>query len=103
MIDLVRSYRARGHLWAHIDPLGYAPEPHAELELPHFGFTLWDLDRKFMSAGLAGSTSAAAPADPRHAARDLLRHIGAEYMHIPEPEIDAGCRSGWSGRRTPSR
>jgi len=100
VIQLIRSYRIRGHLLADLDPLGYDPRPHADLELSHYGFTLWDLDRKFIAGDLAGS-----PPGILMTLREILdilretysRKIGVEFMHIPEPEI-RGWLQGWMER-----
>ena len=39
-LQLIRSYRVRGHLEADLDPLGLKPIlPHAELDPKTYGFT----------------------------------------------------------------
>ena len=44
---LIRAYRIRGHLAAHLDPLGLEKrEPHPELEPASYGFKDSDQDRK---------------------------------------------------------
>src|SRR3979490_2975726 len=44
---LIRAYRARGHFYANLDPLGLSVEPDkAELDPASYGFTEADLDRK---------------------------------------------------------
>jgi len=88
VIQLIRAYRVRGHLAAHLDPLGTEPAPQPELELEQYGFTLWDLDRKFIAGGLAGETGMI----PLREILDVLRetycrHVGVEFYHIPEPEV----------------
>ena len=87
VVRLIRAYRVRGHLWADLDPLGYAPEPHDELELSTYGLSVWDLDRPFVAADLAGGSGMR----PLREILDTLRatycrHIGVEFLHIPEPE-----------------
>ncbi len=87
-IQLIRSYRVRGHLAAHLDPLGAEPAPQPELEPTEYGFTLWDLDRRFIAGGLAGETGLL----PLREILDILRetycrHVGVEFYHIPEPEV----------------
>jgi 2-oxoglutarate dehydrogenase E1 component len=87
VLQLIRSYRARGHLYADLDPLEYAPQRHEELELSHYGLTLWDLDRRFISGGLAGVSGMLPLREILDTLRETYcRHIGVEFMHIPEPE-----------------
>ncbi len=89
--SLVNMYRVRGHLIANLDPLGRRPpHTHPELDVQHYGLTIWDLDREFPSSGL-GSGVLGRKTMPL---RDILgvlrdaysRTIGVEYMHIQEPE-----------------
>ncbi|MFN8036975.1 MAG: multifunctional oxoglutarate decarboxylase/oxoglutarate dehydrogenase thiamine pyrophosphate-binding subunit/dihydrolipoyllysine-residue succinyltransferase subunit [Acidimicrobiia bacterium] len=88
--QLVNMYRLRGHLIADLDPLSRdEPKTHSELDLEHWGLTIWDLDREFPTDGLAGRRTMRL--------RDILgllrdayaRTIGVEYMHIQEPDEKA--------------
>ncbi len=87
VLQLIRAYRVRGHLRADLDPLGYDPQPHPELELSHYGLSIWDLDRPFIAGGLGGSTETL---ELRRILdileRSYCRHVGSEYMHIQETE-----------------
>jgi len=83
---LINMHRVRGHLIADLDPLA-ADEPHMhpELDPATYGLTIWDLDREFLTGGIAGR--------PRMRLGDILqilrdaycRTIGIEYMHISDP------------------
>ncbi len=82
---LIRVYRVRGHLIADLDPLA-ASEPHMENELDPatYGLTIWDLEREFLTNGLAG-TERMKLGEILHVLRDAYcRTIGIEYMHIQE-------------------
>jgi 2-oxoglutarate decarboxylase len=86
VLELIESYRTRGHLMADTDPLNYRQRRHPDLDVLSHGLTLWDLDREFATGGFAGNS--------RMKLRDVLgvlrdaycRTVGTEYMHISDPE-----------------
>ncbi len=86
VLELIRTYRVRGHLIAHVNPLSTDVPAHPELDPEHWGLTVWDLDREFYTGGLGGRD--------HMTLREILatlhgaycRAIGLEYMHIQEPE-----------------
>ena len=88
VIRLINMYRVRGHLLAELNPIGWEILHHPELDLSHYGLTVWDLDREFVTDGLPG------PGGRKQPLRQILdtlrdaycRTIGVEYMHISEPE-----------------
>jgi 2-oxoglutarate decarboxylase len=84
---LINMYRVRGHLIAHLDPLdAEPPELHPELDPLHYGLTIWDLPRHFVTDGLAGRDTATLD-EILHTLRDAYcRTLGVEYMHIQDPE-----------------
>ncbi|MEQ3550800.1 multifunctional oxoglutarate decarboxylase/oxoglutarate dehydrogenase thiamine pyrophosphate-binding subunit/dihydrolipoyllysine-residue succinyltransferase subunit [Pseudonocardia nematodicida] len=86
VLELIESFRTRGHLMADTDPLNYRQRRHPDLDVLSHGLTLWDLDREFAVGGFGGKT--------HMKLRDVLgllrnsycRTIGTEYMHIADPE-----------------
>jgi 2-oxoglutarate dehydrogenase E1 component len=86
VIELIDSYRTRGHLMADTDPLEYKQRRHPDLDVVSHGLTLWDLEREFATGGFGGK--------PLMKLRDILgvlrdsycRTVGIEYMHIQDPE-----------------
>jgi 2-oxoglutarate dehydrogenase E1 component len=95
VMQLIRSYRVRGHLVADINPLGRAHETHPELELSTYGLTLWDLDRHFITGGLAGHPGTLTLREILEVVRGTYtRHVGVEFMHMQEPEV-----RGWLQER----
>jgi 2-oxoglutarate dehydrogenase E1 component len=84
---LVNAHRVRGHLIADLDPLG-AEEPHLhpELDPTTYGLTIWDLDREFLTGGIAGRTRMKLDTILDVLRDAYCRTIGIEYMHIQEPE-----------------
>jgi 2-oxoglutarate dehydrogenase E1 component len=87
VMELINSYRVRGHLIADIDPLHAMPVLyHAELDIETYGLTIWDLDREFITGGLAGTAVA-----PLREILDILQRaycgkVGIEYRHIQSKE-----------------
>ena len=84
---VINIYRVRGHLIADLDPLGVKePKTHPELDPATYGLTIWDLDREFITEGLAGR-DVQRLADILGILRDAYcRTVGVEYMHIQEPD-----------------
>ncbi len=89
-LQLIRSYRVRGHLQATLDPLGlHEPEHHPELDPKTYGFTDADWDRPIYIHNVLGYETATL-----HEIVDLLQktycgNIGVEFMHIQDPEEKA--------------
>jgi len=86
VMELIDAYRTRGHLMADTDPLNYRQRRHPDLDVLSHGLTLWDLDREFAVGGFAGKQHMKLR-DVLGVLRDAYcRTIGAEYMHIADPE-----------------
>ncbi|MEY9844077.1 multifunctional oxoglutarate decarboxylase/oxoglutarate dehydrogenase thiamine pyrophosphate-binding subunit/dihydrolipoyllysine-residue succinyltransferase subunit [Streptacidiphilus sp. MAP5-3] len=86
VMELIHSFRVRGHLMADTDPLEYKQRKHPDLDVQAHDLTLWDLEREFAVGGFAGHTMMKL--------RDILgvlrdsycRTVGIEYMHIQDPK-----------------
>lgn len=86
VMELIHSYRVRGHLMADTDPLEYKQRKHPDLDVVEHGLTLWDLEREFAVGGFGGQKMMKL--------RDILgllrntycRTVGVEYMHIQDPK-----------------
>ncbi len=99
--QLINMYRVRGHLIADLDPLSqHAPKLHRELDPLSYGLTVFDLERQFVTDGLAGETEL-------HLGRILgilrdayCRTVGIEYMHIQDPEQKAWIQQHVEGAPT---
>jgi 2-oxoglutarate dehydrogenase E1 component len=83
---LMRSYRARGHLAARLDPLGLPRSPGPDLSLEAHGLSSADLDRPIFASWVGGGPGA-------QTVRDVVarmwstycRYIGVQFMHIDDP------------------
>jgi 2-oxoglutarate dehydrogenase E1 component len=84
---LINMYRVRGHLNADLDPLDAEPPTlHPELDLAHYGLTIWDLNRTFLTDGLAGRDEATLQEILTTLRDAYCRTMGVEYMHIQDPD-----------------
>lgn len=80
--QMIGAYRSRGCQLADLDPLEYKPDLRPSLDPEWYGFTIWDLDREFLTDGMGGK--------PRMTLREILtvlreaycRRWTTEYMHI---------------------
>jgi 2-oxoglutarate decarboxylase len=86
--QLINMYRVRGHLIANLDPLGRRePHTHPELDISHYGLTIWDLDREFPTGTLAVNAAQMELGAILGVLRDAYaRTVGVEFMHIQEPD-----------------
>ena len=110
VIQLINMYRVRGHLLADLNPIGCEVLSYPELDLSHYGLTVWDLDREFLTDGLLGDRSKMSlRGDHRPPARCLLRddrhrvhaHLGARAEEL-DPDGSPSLRGTSSRARTRS-
>jgi 2-oxoglutarate dehydrogenase E1 component len=82
-LNLIRSYRVRGHLEADLDPLHLERRrPHNELDYHTWGFTEADLDREIFINHLFGRERATLREIIAILRETYCGRIGIEYMHI---------------------
>ncbi len=87
VMELINAYRVRGHLIADIDPLHAMPLLyHAELDIETYNLTIWDLDRLFVTGGLAGTETATLREILDILQRAYCGKVGTEYRHIQSKE-----------------
>ena len=84
VVQLISSYRFRGHQKAHLDPLGIMQrEKVPDLELQFHGLTEADLDTTFQSGPLyMGKAEATLREIVETLEESYCQHLGAEFMHI---------------------
>jgi 2-oxoglutarate dehydrogenase E1 component len=96
---LIRNYRTRGHLAAKLDPLELIERrEHPELRPKTYGFTKRDYDRPIYIGGVFGFEFATLRQILEILKKTYCGHIGAEYMHISDPEQRAWIQDRMEGR-----
>ena len=84
VLQLINTYRGRGHQRAKLDPLGImVREQVPDLDLSYYGLSQADLDTKFHTGSLVIGQDVATLKEILHALETTYcQSIGAEYMHI---------------------
>ncbi|MBN1301353.1 MAG: multifunctional oxoglutarate decarboxylase/oxoglutarate dehydrogenase thiamine pyrophosphate-binding subunit/dihydrolipoyllysine-residue succinyltransferase subunit [Melioribacteraceae bacterium] len=93
ILALINMYRVRGHLIANTNPLSSKIGFHKELDPSFYGFTIWDYDRNFVTANLKGLEAGTLRQILEVLHATYCEKIGAEYMHIQNPEEKAWLQS----------
>src|SRR5947209_10384706 len=83
---LIRAYRARGHFYANLDPLGLEPHHNEEdLDPRSYGFTETDYDRKIFLDRVLGLEFGTLREILAILRRTYCQTLGVEFMHISDP------------------
>lgn len=90
VINLIESYRKRGHLFTKTNPVRSRRKYSPTLDIENFGLTEQDLDTVFQAGSRIGIGAAPLREIIQHLKQTYCRSIGAEYMFIRNPEI-----TGW--------
>ncbi len=81
--EMIRTYRIRGHLAAHVNPLTDPPRL-PELQLQAFGLGEADLEERVSTANLPGSNTRTVGQVYEQMRNTYCRSIGVEVMHIDD-------------------
>src|SRR3954463_10942087 len=92
---LIRAYRARGHFYANLDPLGLEPHHNEEdLDPRSYGFTDADMDRPIFLDKVLGLEIGTLREILTILRRPYCQTLGVEFMHISNP-----AQKGWIQER----
>src|SRR5438093_8076534 len=92
---LIRAYRARGHFYANLDPLGLeAPKNEEDLDPRSYGFGDADMDRPIFLDRVLGLEFATLRQILTILRRTYCQTLGVEFMHISDP-----AQKGWMQER----
>ncbi|MDW8466515.1 MAG: multifunctional oxoglutarate decarboxylase/oxoglutarate dehydrogenase thiamine pyrophosphate-binding subunit/dihydrolipoyllysine-residue succinyltransferase subunit [Chloroherpetonaceae bacterium] len=86
VMQLINSYRVRGHLIANINPLEYKPHYHPELEPDFYDLSIWDLDREFITTNFGDKPVMTLREILEKVRKAYCEKIGVEYMNIQSLE-----------------
>ena len=99
-LQLIRSYRVRGHLEADLDPLGLDKRGHhPELDYRNYGFAESDLGRQIFINNLFGRERATLQEIIAILRETYCGKIGVEYMHIQDPSERAWIQEKFEKRQ----
>jgi 2-oxoglutarate dehydrogenase E1 component len=85
--QLVRGFRVRGHLEAHIDPLGIARPTNRELNPENYALLPSDMKRKFSARTIDGENFRTLEEIVAQLRETYCRSIGAQFMHIDDHDV----------------
>ena len=81
---LVRAYRMRAHMIAHMDPLGLPRSSPPELDPSYYGLWESDFDKRISPNTLSGCNADTARAVLDRLRETYCRSIGVQFMHIDD-------------------
>src|SRR6188472_658809 len=96
---LIRAYRARGHFYANLDPLGLEPHHNEEdLDPRSYGFTDADMDRPIFLDKVLGLEIGTLREILTILRRTYCQTLGVEFMHISDPAQKAWLQERIEGK-----
>lgn len=84
---LVRAYRVRGHMIAHMDPLGLPRSSPPELDPSYYGLWAEDMNRRISPTTLSGCKADTPRAVIERLRETYCRSIGVQFMHIDDMTV----------------
>jgi 2-oxoglutarate dehydrogenase E1 component len=85
--QLIRNYRVRGHIVAHLDPLGIPRPAPPELDPATYGLSEADMDRPFATTSIPGPDVQTLRQILDRLRNTYCRSIGAQFMHIDDLSV----------------
>ncbi len=88
VLELIRGYRSRGHLFTDTNPVRARRTYDPSLEYENFGLEEEDLDKTFQAAKEAGFDESATLREIIEVLKTTYcRSIGVEYMYLRKPQL----------------
>lgn len=87
VIELIRAYRERGHLFTLTNPVRSRRKYYPTLDTENFGLQASDLSTPFQAGREIGIGQASLNDIVQHLKDTYCRSVGVEYMYIRSPEV----------------
>ncbi|NQV01533.1 MAG: 2-oxoglutarate dehydrogenase E1 component, partial [Bacteroidia bacterium] len=87
VLNLIRGYRERGHLFTKTNPVRIRRKYSPTLDLKNFGLNNEELPKTFQAGKEIGIGNATLSKILEHLNQTYCQSIGVEYMYIRKPEI----------------
>ncbi|WP_435408449.1 2-oxoglutarate dehydrogenase E1 component [Pleionea litopenaei] len=86
VLELIQAYRAHGHQYANLDPLGIWKQAKIDhLDLAKYELSKMDFETEFRTGSMFGSTSKKLKQIVEELEATYCKSIGSEFMHISDP------------------
>ena len=87
ILNLIHSYRQRGHLFTKTNPVRARRQYSPTLDIENFGLSKDDLETTFQAGKDIGIGPATLKDIIEHLEATYCRSIGVEYLYVREPEM----------------
>ncbi|MCC5788526.1 MAG: 2-oxoglutarate dehydrogenase E1 component [Opitutales bacterium] len=95
--SLIYAYRTLGHLTADLDPLGFSPRTHPQLDLSNFGLTEADLQQEYDVGHYQDGGKMPLGEVIEKLKKTYCDKVGVEYIYIQDTEIRRWLQSRMEG------
>ncbi len=103
VLELIRDYRERGHLFTKTNPVRTRRKYSPDLNISNYGLKESDLDKVFQAGNEIGIGAASLRNIIQHLEQTYCQSFGAEFMFIRQPEVLKWLITKMESRRnTPS-
>ncbi len=86
VLELIQAYRAHGHQYAKLDPLGLWKQTQVDhLALSKYGLSKTDYDTEFRTGSFYGADTKSLKSILSELEQTYCGSIGSEFMHISDP------------------
>ncbi len=87
VLNLIRGYRQRGHLFTETNPVRTRRKYTPTLDIENFGLSTGDLDKEFQAGGEIGIGKAKLGDIISHLDATYCGSVGVEYLYSRHPEV----------------